>query len=113
VPREGERIFSTVSRYFAGLPGPKTHEAGRQDFGDFGKALSRVFWMRSCGSHCGRLNEKRRMSRSGNELANSIEPCRKRSQSRANHSCAKPAVHHRYFCSLVGKFVRLIRFRAS
>ncbi len=36
-----ERTFSAVGRYLTGLPGPETHEAGRQDFGDFGQALGR------------------------------------------------------------------------
>lgn len=33
VGREVKRTFSAVRRYFAGLPGTETHEAGRQDFG--------------------------------------------------------------------------------
>jgi hypothetical protein len=40
VPREVDRTFSAVSRYLTGLPGPKTHEPGRQNLGDFGEALA-------------------------------------------------------------------------
>jgi len=39
VSREVDRTFSEVGRFWAGLPGPKTHEAGRQDFPNLGEAL--------------------------------------------------------------------------
>ncbi len=50
-----ERTFSTVGRYLTGLPGPQTHEAGRQDIGDFGQMcggrLSRHVDQSDCRNH--------------------------------------------------------------
>ena len=63
-----ERTFSAVGRYSAGLPGPKTHEAGGQDLGDFGEALGWVFVV-CTDSHCCRLNEKFGMSSVLNSIA--------------------------------------------
>jgi hypothetical protein len=40
--RDVKRIFSAVDANFAGLPSQKTHEAGRQDFGDFAEVLGAV-----------------------------------------------------------------------
>jgi hypothetical protein len=39
--REVKRTFSSLGQETAGLPRPETHEAGRQDRGDFGNSLSR------------------------------------------------------------------------
>lgn len=47
--------------------------------------------MRFCRCHCGRLAENRRMSRSGNEVANSVGDGRKPSQTNADRACAKMA----------------------
>jgi len=42
VGREVKRTFSEFGGFSTGLPGFQTHEAGRQDFADFGQAVSRL-----------------------------------------------------------------------
>ena len=42
VGREVKRTFSDFARLSTGLPGHQTHEAGGQDFGDFGNSI--VSW---------------------------------------------------------------------
>ena len=53
-----ERTFSAVGRYLTGLPDPETHEAGRQDLGDFRQAVVRAL-STSSFSHHGKLAEMR------------------------------------------------------
>ena len=70
-----ERTFSAVGRYSAGLPGPKTHEAGGQDLGDFSDPFVRLkdIW---CNSHCGKMNEIYEMSRCWKGITKTNEPTR-------------------------------------
>jgi hypothetical protein len=69
VPREVDRTFSEVRRFWTGLPGPETHEAGRQDFGDFGEAFGCGLWKPGRCHYCRRLNENLRMSSALSDMA--------------------------------------------
>jgi hypothetical protein len=67
-----ERTFSAVGRYLTGLPGPKTHQAGRQDLGDFVEAVEFYGFLRLGEAH----SEKKRRSPRVTRQLGSPEGCR-------------------------------------
>jgi len=85
-----ERTFSAVGRYLTGLPGPQTHEAGRQNLGDLVEAPSRGLAIR-CYRHCGKLAEILELSSVNNGLACFVGFHRSPSQTKVMQSCAKAA----------------------
>ena len=57
VPREVERTFSGVGGLLTGLPPRKTHEAGRQNVGEFAQSRFGIGMLQR-HLHNGRLDEK-------------------------------------------------------
>jgi hypothetical protein len=53
---EVQRTFSRFSANSTGLPGQKTHEAGRQYLGDFVEGIGVGFDFAQRGTHAGKLS---------------------------------------------------------
>lgn len=94
VGREVERTFSTVCRFWTGLPGGKTHQPGREDLPDLGEARSAVI-ARVNSRHARKLTQPRAMSRAGNCASQTSVQGRTQRQPVAPIPCVKLGARER------------------
>jgi hypothetical protein len=87
--RDVKRIFSAVGANFAGLPRHGTHEAGCQQFGQFGKAFIRGTLTCRGSAHAHKVNQKLQKSSGAKRVPNSSEHRRTRSKTKEKKDCAK------------------------
>jgi hypothetical protein len=69
--RDVERNISACRGDWTGLPGRKTHEAGRQDLGDLSKVMFGSGGASWGSGHCRKLNQNSQLSREHDETKQS------------------------------------------